>query len=166
VRSILLSLLVFVVVGTAHGDDAALLRSHELTGFDGSKLTLEQYEGRVVVVNFWASWCIECKKELPVLQSWDQAWSDDEVAFVAVSVDLERRKAERFIHRAKLDLPFYHDGINGLARALDLPALPCTYVLAPDGSLAVINQGTSDEELAQLKSKIEALKPAANTARR
>ena len=119
-----------------------------------------------MVVNFWASWCIECKKELPVLQSWDESWSDEEVAFVAISVDRERRKAERFVRRAELELPFYHDGVEGLAKQLDLPALPCTYVLAPDGSVALINAGTSDEDLARLKSEIEALRPAVKSAAR
>jgi len=154
------ALLAFIAWGAvpALADDAATLRGHELTAMNGDSVRLDDFRGRVVVVNFWASWCKPCLRELPEFDRWNAELTDDEVVFAAISVDQRKRLAERFAQKAGLSLPIYHDGADGLARSLDLPALPCTYVLDANGDIAAINEGGSAEDLRALRAVIERLR--------
>ncbi len=134
---------------------AALSRS--LEGLDRAATTLEDLRGQVVVVNFWASWCAPCRKELRVLESWKTGFEEDGAHLLAVSVDRDRRKAAKFVQEMGLDLPFYHDGPDGLAKAFDLPAMPCTVVLDRSGRVAHVAEGGDAEPLEGRRSVVERL---------
>ncbi len=141
--------------GVRRPPDGALARP--LQGLDGSQATLADLRGRVVVVNFWASWCKPCRKDLPVLQSWMPDLEKSGTELVAVSVDRDRRRAENFVKEIGLDLPFYIDGPEGLAQAFDLPALPCTIVLDRQGNVAHIAEGARAETLEELRRVVHRL---------
>ena len=113
--------------------------------------------GEVVVVNFWASWCAPCLKELPVLDRWHTAWAGRGARVVAISVDKDARKAKRFADDAELSLTVFHDGPAGLARTLDLPSLPCTFLLDRDGNVVSMIKSSSAKDLALIENKAESL---------
>lgn len=117
---------------------------HELRNLDGTATRVADLRGEIVVVNFWASWCKPCRRELVELQQWAGELTGDDVRILAVSIDQDRRNAERFLNRAGLTLPVYHDGTDGLARTLDLPSLPCTVIIDRDGSVALVDRGGKD----------------------
>jgi thiol-disulfide isomerase/thioredoxin len=157
--SILAALLLvtgFVSRGEA-GDEASRLESYSLTDLDGDARTLAEYRGEVVVVNFWASWCAPCRKELPTLDAWNTEWSSRGARVAAISVDSDPDKARRFAEEAELGLELYHDGPDGLAKQLDLPYLPCTYVLDANGELVLVTGGSGEEELARVHRTVEQL---------
>jgi thiol-disulfide isomerase/thioredoxin len=152
-------LLLAVIAPTAMAADAGpTLGAHTLRDLAGNEVKLADLRGRVVVVNFWASWCTPCKKELPVFDAWNRELPADQVAFAAISIDQEQRNAARFVERTGLQLPVYHDGINGLAKSLDLPYLPCTYVLDASGRVALVTSGATDAKLAELRRAIDGLR--------
>jgi thiol-disulfide isomerase/thioredoxin len=80
-------------------------------------------------VNFWASWCAPCRRELPLLDQWNSAWTGRGARVIAISIDTDAKKAKRFAEEMKLTLPVMHDGPQGLARTLDIPSVP--YTLLP-----------------------------------
>ena len=133
------------------------LAGHTLTSFDGTQTTLSSFKGEVIVVNFWASWCAPCRTELPVLNAWHASWADRGARVVAISIDKEARTAKRFAEKEKLTLTLFHDGPAGLARTLDLPSLPCTFLLDKDGEVVSVIRGSSDKELAALEREVESL---------
>ncbi len=133
------------------------LANYPLTTLDGTNVTLSSYRGQVVVVNFWASWCAPCRKELPVLDAWNTEWSGHGARVVAISIDKEQRYAQRFVDDEKLSLTVLHDGPAGLAKALDLPSLPCTYVLDAGGNVVAVVKNSSDASLASIQSKVKLL---------
>ena len=142
----------------AAGPDAGTtLASHELASFDGGKTKLSSLRGDVVVVNFWATWCAPCKKELALFDGWNSEWSGRGVRIVAVSIDKDARKAKRFAEEMSLSLTVLHDGPDGLARSLDLPSVPCTYVLDRDGRIVSVVQGSTPDGLKALKGKVESM---------
>jgi thiol-disulfide isomerase/thioredoxin len=140
------------------------LASYPLTTLDGTNVTLSSYRGQVVVVNFWASWCAPCRKELPVLDAWNTQWATRGARVVAISIDKEQRYAQRFVDDEKLSLTVLHDGPAGLAKALDLPSLPCTYILDAGGNVVGVVKNSSTAGLASIQSKVETLM-AANPSR-
>jgi len=150
--------------GLAAGEDWAAwestLAGHELEGLGGDNVTVGDLKGDVVVVNFWASWCAPCKKELRVLDDWARELDGQRARILAVSIDRDPRKAAEFIRRSGLDLSVFHDGTDGLARSLDLPSLPCTIVIGPDGRIAEVARDGSLETLQRLEARVRALTPA------
>jgi thiol-disulfide isomerase/thioredoxin len=146
-------------VNPAHGgeDVRAALSSYQLSALDGTETTLGSYRGEVVVVNFWASWCAPCRKELPVMNQWHEAWTPRGGRVVAISVDSDLRKARRFAADAKLTLTVLHDGPDGLARAIDIPSLPCTFLLDRDGRVVSVVRSSSQESLEELHREAEKL---------
>ncbi len=76
---------------------------------------------------------------------------------MAISVDQDVRNAQRFVNKAGLQLNVLHDGPKGLARVLDLPALPSTYVLDRDGRVVTVVRGSSEADLAKLERTVESL---------
>ncbi|HMB69703.1 MAG TPA: TlpA disulfide reductase family protein [bacterium] len=145
----------------AAGDEypgwAGTIASHELRGPQGTALRIGDLKGDVVVVNFWASWCKPCRKELRVLGDWVGDLAGDPARIVTVSIDGDRRRAERFLEDEGLPFPLYHDGPDGLARALDLPSLPCTVVLDADGRLVRVVRDGSAEGLDELRGTVRDL---------
>ena len=143
--------------GVVAGDDAERLLEYELARLDGETHTLAADAGDVVVVNFWASWCPPCLEELPTLDAWHDEWSSRGARVAAISIDRDERKARRFVEKTGLDLDLYLDGPDGLARELDLPFLPCTYVLDQDGEIVLVSGGSTEQELERVRRTVEGL---------
>jgi len=143
--------------GAAPGTAEAVLGRHSLRLLDGSNTTLAALRGRIVVVNFWASWCAPCRRELPRLDALHREMSPQGATVVAVSIDQDADNARRFARSGRLSMPVAHDGPSGLARMLDLRHVPATVVLDRDGRIAW-STGRSDEaELAKLGAVVRRL---------
>jgi thiol-disulfide isomerase/thioredoxin len=127
------------------------LRRHELRLLDGQSLCLGRLEGEVVVVNFWASWCRPCRKELPALSRLHAEITRRGGRVVAVSIDQELANVKRFVRSHALALPVAHDGPEGLARALDLDYVPFTVVLDRAGRVAYASEGSDAHAIAELE---------------
>ena len=136
------------------------LREHVLHTLDGKSYTLASLRGEVVVVNFWASWCPPCRKELPAL-----AALNDRLAghgrVIAVSIDRDLRNVERFARTNHLSMTVAQDGPDGLARQLDLKSVPLTLVLGRDGEVAFTALGTTDLARVEDTARRLALQPLA-----
>jgi thiol-disulfide isomerase/thioredoxin len=141
------------------------MQEHVLRTLDGRTFTLESLRGEVVLINFWASWCAPCCRELPRLNALHAEIAGKGGRVVAVSVDREARNVRRFVRRYGLTLPVCHDGPDGLARKLGLQRMPLTLVLSRDGEVAFAVHGADDETLAAVAARTRALiaaKPVAS----
>ena len=133
------------------------LLARPLTTFDGAPLGAPQLRGKVVVVNFWASWCKPCRKELPALDRLNAEIAARGGVVLAVSIDRDRAKAQRFVKDERLTMPVVHDGSDNLAAQLDLPYLPCTYVLDRDGRVVAAIGGGAPSDLRALRATVDRL---------
>lgn len=150
--------------GAAPGAAEAALGRHPLRLLDGSRTTLAGLRGRVVVVNFWASWCAPCRRELPRLDALHRELAAGGASVIAVSLDSDAENARRFARAARLSLPVAHDGPAALARTLELRAVPATVVLDRDGRIAWSTGRSDDAALAELERVVRRLAAAAPVA--
>lgn len=157
-RMILAGVVLAATAGTARaGSERDTLAAHPLTGLDGAATNLAAFRGELVVVNFWASWCAPCREELPLLDQWNTAWAGRGARVVAVSIDKDARKARRFAGDMKLSLTVVHDGPDGLARSLDIPAVPYTLLLDREGNVIQQVAGSAEAEVAALGRRVETM---------
>ncbi len=157
-RSLVAAISVMAAAGIAHAQgDRDTLAAYKLAALDGSTTTLAAYRGDVVVVNFWASWCAPCRRELPLLDQWNAAWTGRGARVIAISIDTDAKKAKRFVDEMKLTLPVMHDGPGGLARTLDIPSVPFTLLLDRNGSVIGEVRGSAEADVAALGRKVETL---------
>ena len=118
------------------GDASGQAPDFSLTAQKGGTVTLSGEKGRVVLVNFWATWCDSCKEELPVLQELQRRHSGDRFELLAVSVDDDPAKVvPPFAASHHMDFPvLYVDRPTMAAYAVRM--LPTSYLIAPDGTIA------------------------------
>ena len=123
---------------------AAPDHSKQLPEVGGGKLALDQLKNKVVILNFWASWCEPCKLEAPALQKFQREAVKKDGTVVGVSYRDTEPDAQEFIKHYGLTYPNVRD-INGdLARGYSTLALPETFVLDRNGKIAAAKRGPVD----------------------
>lgn len=121
--------------------------------FDGGTFSLAENKGKVVVVNFWASWCIPCRQEAPILENTWRKYKDRGVVFVGVDYVDTDKEAMAFIKEFGVTYPNGPDIGTERARAFRIQGVPETYFIGKDGQLYGNHIGPIDE--IQLSAKID-----------
>lgn len=106
-----------------------------LKDLDGRLHELAGYRGKVVVVNFWATWCTPCRDELPSLERPRNALRGRPFEVFAVNVNEGESRVKRFLAEVPLRLPVLLDRNGDAQRAWRVRGLPATFLLDPDGSI-------------------------------
>ncbi len=104
------------------------------TQFDGQPFDLQDLVGRGVVINFWATWCAPCLREMPALERAQRALGE-RVKIVAINLGEPRSSVERFLARHELSLPILMDPDGHIADAWGVKALPATFLIDSQGKL-------------------------------
>ncbi|MFT5195436.1 MAG: cytochrome c biogenesis protein CcmG/thiol:disulfide interchange protein DsbE [Cellvibrionaceae bacterium] len=115
---------------------------------------LSDYQGQIVVLNFWASWCIECRLETPELEAFSQQWGDEVEVIGIAYTDIEARSIE-FLQRYGATYGNAPDLGGRLSNSFRITGVPETFVIAPDGTLAAFFIGPVSGE--QLSAVVESL---------
>ena len=140
-------------LGEADGSDAAFI------GADGSEMTLAAYEGKFVLVNFWATWCAPCLEEMPQLAELQSDFGGDafEVVTIATGRNAPPAMAAFFDEIGVDNLPLHRDPGQDLARDFGVLGLPVTVILDPSGREIGRLQGEADWAADEAKALIAAM---------
>jgi len=124
---------------------------------DGARVRLADFKGRVVVLNFWATWCAPCIREMPSLDRLQAALEDRGLAVLAVSIDRGGAKVIRpFAKRLGLEhLGLYHDDMGALFRAFGVTGLPTTFLIDPRGQIVGAYPGPAEWDGPEARALIE-----------
>jgi peroxiredoxin len=107
----------------------------------GEKFRLSEQRGKVVMINFWATWCPPCLEEMPAMERLYREQKDRGFTLIAVSVDTDPKVVAPFVRAHKLSFPIGLDPSMSLANTYAVRALPSSFVVGRDGNLAALALG-------------------------
>lgn len=135
------------------GVDALLAMT--LPDLDGRPWQLSQWRGKVLVLNYWASWCPPCIEEMPMFSRLHERYAAAGVQFVGIGMD-ETEKMQAFVRKSPVSYPLLVGGTSPRGNpGLTVRGLPYTVVLGRDGKVAFSRYGSVDE--ATLESQLRQL---------
>jgi len=142
-------------VPTEHASPPALV----LNNLNGDQRSLDDFSGKVLLVNFWATWCPPCVKELPSMQMLRNRLVDEPFEVIAVNVGEDSGQVKNFLDRldAGLDYPILLDENMVATKLWKVRALPTTYIIDTQGRARYIATGERDFGAPEVVSMIRAL---------
>jgi thiol-disulfide isomerase/thioredoxin len=99
------------------------------------------YIGKVVLVDFWASWCEPCARSFPWMNDMQEKYSSDGLVIVAVNVDNDREAAQRFLDEYPAKFQIHFDDDKEVAREYEIVAMPSSFLIGRDGKLVAQHLG-------------------------
>lgn len=129
-----------------------------LRDVDGKLVSLRDFEGKVVLLNFWATWCANCRKEMPAMERLYQSLRADGFAIVAISVDqAATEKVKAFAEELKLTFPVLHDRDSIISRLYSNPGVPVSYLVNREGRIVYRVVGEYDWYSPEARETVKAL---------
>ncbi len=139
-------------------DGKPLAKDFELPDLDGNKVKLSDFKGKVVLVNFWATWCPPCRAEIPSMQ---RAWNilkDKDVMLLAIHVGGNEDRVWTFLTDFGVEFPVLLDASSKVSRAWPMMGLPVSFVIDPEGRIALQAIGGREWDDEKMIAQILALK--------
>lgn len=120
-------------------------------------VTLAQYRGQVLYVDFWASWCVPCRTSMPAIDALFRRHRERGFAVIGVNKDVSAADAERFLRRVPVSFTLVSDADDALVRRFEVKAMPSGYLVDRKGVVRHVHRGFNDETAAALAREVEAL---------
>jgi len=105
----------------------------ELEDVAGQTIKLSDYKGEFVVLNFWATWCVPCSKEMPELQKAHRLLGKNNIKIIGVNLGEPKKRVDKFTQDHHLSFPILLDGFGNISEKYKVRSLPVTYFISPDG---------------------------------
>lgn len=131
----------------------------ELRALDGRGHRLADYRGKVVLVNFWATWCAPCRDEMPSIQRLKEKLAGKPFAVLAVNLDEPESRIRQFLSQMTVDFTVLLDPGKKAARAWDARILPASFVIGPDGKIRYSLVGELDWDHERAVDRLSELLP-------
>lgn len=128
-----------------------------LPGSEGKTIHLSELRGKVVYVDFWASWCGPCRQSFPWMNQLQSAWGDKGLVIVAINLDQERALADRFIAAMNPRFTLAFDPLGGTAEHYKVQGMPTSYLIDRQGNIHARHMGFREHETAQVTEEIRQL---------
>ena len=159
IRSVLCALICGALSTTNAGavDVGEHAPSFALPTAAGDSVSLERMRGRVVYVDFWASWCGPCRRSFPWMNEMQRRYGDKGLSIVAINVDKKRADATRFLSETPAEFTVVYDAPGAIPAAYAVKGMPSSYLIDTSGNVVAVEQGFRDQSPAALEQKIRAL---------
>jgi thiol-disulfide isomerase/thioredoxin len=173
-RLLVRGLLVVAICGPASADQSVvtpLLKPLALVGYrsttipppfsghtlDARQASLTELRGKVVVVNFWASWCLECRSEMPVLERLHREFASRGLAIIGVNTREDTEAVGRYAKKLGLSFPLVLDSDGKINALYGVIGLPATFLVGRDGRAVAFGIGPREWASAPGRALLEAL---------
>jgi thiol-disulfide isomerase/thioredoxin len=117
-----------------------------LTTMQGQEMSLQALAGRVVVMDFWATWCPPCRESVPELKELTKKYPADKLVLISVSADKNENEWREFVAKKKMDWAQYRDSNGKILHAFDIHSFPTYLVIDGDGAIKERIHGLDPQE--------------------
>ena len=157
-KTILTLSMVFALIAMANGAELKVgdpfpdLQQFGLTGEIPKEL-----RGKVVLVDFWASWCVPCKQSFPVLNELSSKYGNRGFVVIGISVDESKTAMQKFLKSTPAEFSILHDAKQKLVQQVNVASMPTSFILDTTGKVRFIHDGfhgkkTQDEYVREIES--------------
>ncbi|HEY6878982.1 MAG TPA: TlpA disulfide reductase family protein [Polyangiales bacterium] len=137
--------------------DGAVAPEIALKDRAGHPVKLAELKGKVVLVDFWASWCGPCREELPVLDALYKKYKERGLVIIGVGLDRDTDKLNKFLRALPLSFPVVHDPAGAVADKYEPPKMPSSYIIDKRGLIRHVHAGFKASDKAVLEKELTAL---------
>jgi cytochrome c biogenesis protein CcmG, thiol:disulfide interchange protein DsbE len=123
----------------------------------GKSVTVADLKGKVVLVDFWASWCVPCREELPELEALHKKYAAQGLVVVGVNADSERANMDKFLRRTKLSFRVVFDESRAVAGRYAPRKMPSSYLIDKKGLVRFVHGGYRAGDEKAIESEIQKL---------
>src|ERR1700751_4790391 len=112
-----------------------------LAARSGQDVSLAQYKGQVVMLNFWASWCGPCRQEMPLLESIYKKYNKLGFTMIGVNVEPDSNAANEWLKQTPVSFPILYDKESKVSKAYDVATMPSTVIIDRAGKVRALHRG-------------------------
>jgi thiol-disulfide isomerase/thioredoxin len=160
-RAVALSALIALGLAQASSFDplrnGAPAPAFELASNAGKNIRIADYKGQVVLLNFWASWCGPCRKEMPILEQLHKQYRSKGFAMVGVNVEPDSAEALGFLKSTPVSFPILFDRDSKVSKLYAVQGMPNTVILDRKGNVRYVHRGYKPGEENEYLNQIRAL---------
>jgi peroxiredoxin len=159
VKTFIISVLIlifFVPLHSYSGQIGTMAPAFSLVDLNGRTISLEQFSGKVVFLDFWAPWCIPCRQELPELDKLRKKFRNDGLEVIGISIDPSEKNVAAFLRKVPLSVHIVIDKNNEVSDAYRVSSLPTGFIIGRDGIIQRIHKGFTMESIPIYETEIDA----------
>ena len=125
--------------------------------YDIGQLDLKSYHGKVVYLDFWASWCKPCRKSFPWMNQLLSRYPADRFTVITVNLDAESESMHAFLQKVPAQFDIFHDPSGGIAEQFQLEGMPTSYLIDRSGKVVRKHVGFREKDVEKYENEIEEL---------
>jgi peroxiredoxin len=150
-------LLLLAVFSSASMAEEKTAPDFTLPAHKGGTIQLSKLRGKVVYVDFWASWCGPCRRSFPWMNAMHKRYGAKGLVIVAVNLDREAALANKFLKELPPDFHVVFDPKGDVAKRYGIPGMPSSYIIGRNGRIQYSHAGFREANKADLESRIKTL---------
>jgi cytochrome c biogenesis protein CcmG, thiol:disulfide interchange protein DsbE len=120
-------------------------------------VSLSQYRGKVVYLDFWASWCGPCRQSFPWMERMESLYGPEGLVVIAINLDKQRSLAEQFIQQQQPHFTIAFDPQGEVAERYDVQMMPSSYLIDREGQIKLRHQGFQSDKTSLIEAEIRSL---------
>ncbi len=143
--SLIISVLSIISANSAIANDAL----HEF------EQAMTEYKGKIVYVDFWASWCVPCRKSFPWMNDVQEQYQEQGLVILSINLDAQAELAEKFLQQTPANFAIIYDAKGTLAKKFQLKGMPSSYLFDRQGKLISAHSGFNGKKMKKYQQEIE-----------
>ena len=124
---------------------------------DIKDFSLQNYAGKIVYLDFWASWCKPCRKSFPWMNTLIGKYPADQFTVVTINLDQQPKDMQKFLDKVPADFDVYHDASGAMAEKFQLEGMPTSFLIDRNGKVLSTHIGFNEAKKQKIEREIDTL---------